>query len=153
MQSKILRRLVLLASAAVISHSAIAGETLDRIKKNGELIGVMDQAYPPYSFLNDKNEMDGMDVDLTKEFAKRLGVKAKIETPAWEVITSGNWRGRWDICICSMTPDAQRARSLDFVTHYYSSPAVLVTSTNGTPLTSIADIEGKKIAAQQGGSY
>ena len=36
--------------------------------------------------------MDGMDVDLTKEFAKRLGVKVKIETPAWEVITSGNWR-------------------------------------------------------------
>jgi len=51
MQSKTLRRLVLLAGAMVISHSAIAGETLDRIKKNGELIGVMDQAYPPYSFL------------------------------------------------------------------------------------------------------
>ncbi len=97
--------------------------------------------------------MDGMDVDLTKEFAKRLGVKAKIETPAWEVITSGNWRGRWDICICSMTPDAQRARSLDFVTHYYSSPAVLVTSVNGNSLTKVADMEGKKIAAQQGGSY
>jgi hypothetical protein len=44
MQSKTLRRLVLLAGAMVISHSAIAGETLDRIKKNGELIGVMDQA-------------------------------------------------------------------------------------------------------------
>lgn len=97
--------------------------------------------------------MDGMDVDLTKEFARRLGVKAKIETPAWEVTTAGNWRGRWDICICSMTPDAQRARSLDFVTHYYSSPAVLVTSVNGNPLTKLADMEGKKIAAQQGGSY
>ena len=153
MQSKTLRRLVVLAGAMAISHAAIAGETLDRIKKNGELVGVMDQAYPPYSFLNDKNEMDGMDVDLTKEFAKRLGVKVKIETPAWEVITSGNWRGRWDICICSMTPDAQRARSLDFVTHYYSSPAVLVTSVNGNSLTKVADMEGKKIAAQQGGSY
>ena len=153
MQNKTLLSLTLLAGVAAVSHSAIAGETMDRIKERGELIGVMDQAYPPYSFLNDKNEMDGMDVDLTKEFARRLGVKAKIETPAWEVTTAGNWRGRWDICICSMTPDAQRARSLDFVTHYYSSPAVLVTSTNGAPLTNVADMEGKQIAAQQGGSY
>lgn len=153
MQNKTLLSLALLAGVAAVTHSAVAGETMDRIKQRGALIGVMDQAYPPYSFLNDKNEMDGMDVDLTKEFARRLGVQAKIETPAWEVTTAGNWRGRWDICICSMTPDAQRARSLDFVTHYYSSPAVLVTSTNGTPLTKVSDMEGKKIAAQQGGSY
>lgn len=153
MQHKSLRYLMLIAGTLAVSHTALAGETLDRIKERGALIGVMDQAYPPYSFLNDQNEMDGMDVDLTKEFARRLGVKAKIETPAWEVTTAGNWRGRWDICICSMTASEERARSLDFVTHYYSSPAVLVTSTNGTPLKTVEDMEGKKIAAQQGGSY
>ncbi|MBB6057070.1 transporter substrate-binding domain-containing protein [Tolumonas osonensis] len=153
MQHKSLQFLMLFAGTVALSHTAVAGETLDRIKERGELIGVMDQAYPPYSFLNDKNEMDGMDVELTKEFARRLGVKVRIETPAWEVTTAGNWRGRWDICICSMTANEQRARSLDFVSHYYSSPAVLVTSTNGTPLTKVADMEGKKIAAQQGGSY
>ncbi len=153
MQHKSLQFLMLFAGTVALSHTAAAGETLDRIKERGELIGVMDQAYPPYSFLNDKNEMDGMDVELTKEFARRLGVKVRIETPAWEVTTAGNWRGRWDICICSMTANEQRARSLDFVSHYYSSPAVLVTSTNGTPLTKVADMEGKKIAAQQGGSY
>ncbi len=151
MQHKSLQFLMLFAGTVALSHTAVAGETLDRIKERGELIGVMDQAYPPYSFLNDKNEMDGMDVELTKEFARRLGVKVRIETPAWEVTTAGNWRGRWDICICSMTANEQRARSLDFVSHYYSSPAVLVTSTNGTPLTKVADMEGKKIAAQQGG--
>jgi polar amino acid transport system substrate-binding protein len=153
MEKKTQLRLAILLGALTISTTVMAEGSLERVKKAGVLVGVMDQAYPPYSFLNDKNEMDGMDVDLTKEFARRLGVKAKIETPAWEVITAGNWRGRWDICICSMTPDAQRARSLDFVTHYYSSPAVLVTSTNGTPLTKVSDMEGKKIAAQQGGSY
>lgn len=153
MLHKSLPFLMLFAGTVALSNTAVAGETLDRIKERGELVGVMDQAYPPYSFLNDKNEMDGMDVDLTKEFARRLGVKVRIETPAWEVTTAGNWRGRWDICICSMTANEQRARSLDFVSHYYSSPAVLVTSTNGTPLTKVSDMDGKKIAAQQGGSY
>lgn len=153
MQLKPLRLVVLMAGLTAVTHQATAGETLDRIKERGELVGVMDQAYPPYSFLNDKNEMDGMDVELTKEFARRLGVKAKIETPAWEVVTAGNWRGRWDVCICSMTASEERARGIDFVTHYYSSPAVLVTSVKGSSLKNVADMEGKKIAAQQGGSY
>ena len=65
MQHKSLRLLTLVAGTLAISHTALASETLDRIKERGALIGVMDQAYPPYSFLNDKNEMDGMDVDLT----------------------------------------------------------------------------------------
>ena len=55
MLGKTLLTLSLLATT-VLSHSATAGETLDRVKHNGELIAVMDQSYPPYSFLNDKNE-------------------------------------------------------------------------------------------------
>ena len=152
MPGKTLLTLSLLATA-ILSHTATAGETLDRVKKNGELVAVMDQSYPPYSFLNDKNEEDGFDVDVVKEVAKRLGVKSKIETPSWEVIAAGHWRGRWDICICSMTPDEKKAKGLDFVAPYYSSPAVLVTNATGSSINSVSDIEGKRIGIEQGSSY
>ena len=152
MLGKTLLTLSLLATA-VMSHTATAGETLDRVKHNGELVAVMDQSYPPYSFLNDKNEEDGFDVDVVKEVAKRLGVKSKIETPSWEVIAAGHWRGRWDICICSMTPDEKKAKGLDFVAPYYSSPAVLVTNATGSSINSVSDIEGKRIGIEQGSSY
>ena len=152
MLGKTLLTLSLLATA-VLSHTATAGETLDRVKHNGELVAVMDQSYPPYSFLNDKNEEDGFDVDVVKEVAKRLGVKSKIETPSWEVIAAGHWRGRWDICICSMTPDEKKAKGLDFVAPYYSSPAVLVTNATGSSINSVSDIEGKRIGIEQGSSY
>ena len=78
MQHKSLQFLMLFAGTVALSHTAVAGETLDRIKERGELIGVMDQAYPPYSFLNDKNEMDGMDVELTKEFARRTDPQGRL---------------------------------------------------------------------------
>ena len=152
MPGKTLLTLSLLATAA-LSHTATAGETLDRVKHNGELVAVMDQSYPPYSFLNDKNEEDGFDVDVVKEVAKRLGVKSKIETPSWEVIAAGHWRGRWDICICSMTPDEKKAKGLDFVAPYYSSPAVLITNATGSSINSVSDIEGKRIGIEQGSSY
>jgi polar amino acid transport system substrate-binding protein len=38
------------------------------------LVEVTDQAYPPFSFVNDKGEVEGFDIDIAKEFAKRLGV-------------------------------------------------------------------------------
>ena len=152
MQKPFIIGLSLLASVASIT-TARAGETLDRVKENKELIAVMDQSYPPYSFLNDKNEEDGFDVDVVKEIAKRLGVTAKIQTPSWEVITAGHWRGRWDICICSMTPDEKKAKVLDFVAPYYSAPAVLITNATGSAINKVSDIDGKRIAIEQGSSY
>ncbi len=60
--------------------------------------------YPPFSFLNEQNQLDGFDVDVTKAVAEKLGVKLKLETPSWEVIAAGRWNGRYDVCICSIDP-------------------------------------------------
>ena len=95
---------ILAASLAfALAMPAHAGETLDRVMKTKTLTMSSDPEYPPQSFLNDKNEMDGFDVDVGKEIAKRMGVELKIVTPAWEVITAGGWAGRWDMSVGSMT--------------------------------------------------
>lgn len=135
------------------ASSAFAGATLDRVNKTHTMVNVLDQSYPPFSFLNDKNEMDGFDIDVAKEIAKRLGVTLKTETPSWEVITAGHWQGRWDVCICSMTPNKERAEVLDFAATYYSSPAVLVVAADNTSVKSIKDLDGKKVGAESGASY
>lgn len=61
--------------------SAFAGSTLERVESKGELTGVLMENYPPFSFLNEQNQLDGFDVDVAKAVAKRLGVKLKLETP------------------------------------------------------------------------
>jgi polar amino acid transport system substrate-binding protein len=133
--------------------SAVAGPTLDRVMERKLMVNVLVNDYPPFSFINDKSEVDGFDVDVAREVAKRLGVDVRIETPAWEAIVGGNWQGRWDICICSMSPTAERAELLDFVTHYYSSPAVLVVHKDDTRFADHADMEGKRIGVGSGSTY
>lgn len=64
----------------------------------------------------------------------------KVETPSWEIITAGNWKGRWDICVCSMTPTKERAEVLDFVLQYYSSPAIVVVNADNNDIKSAADL-------------
>ena len=76
-----------------------------------------------------------------------------METPAWEIITAGKWQGRWDICVCSMTPTAERAEVLDFVLEYYAQPATIVVNADDNRIASGKDLTGMKVGAQAGTSY
>lgn len=141
------------ALLAGFASATLAGETLDRVMKNKVLVEVTDQAYPPFSYINESGEVVGFDIDISKEIAKRLGVEYKVETPSWEIIVAGNWNGRWDICVCSMTPTAERAQVLDFVNEYYESPAVIAVNVDNADIKTAADLNGKKVGAQAGTTY
>ncbi len=132
---------------------AWAGATLERVKHSGVLTDVLVNTYPPFGFINADNELAGFDVDVARAFAARLGVTLNLATPGWETIVSGHWQGRWDICICSMSPTEERAKVLSFPARYYSSPAVLTVHKNEQHITSIADISGKRIGVGTGSSY
>jgi polar amino acid transport system substrate-binding protein len=144
--------LISLFSAGFAGPSA-ASETLDRIARTKVLVNAVNQSYPPFSFLNDRNEMDGFDIDVARAVAERLGARLKVETPSWEIISAGRWRGRWDVCICSLTPDKKKAEVLDFVAPYYQAPAVLVTAAQNAAMQTPRDMNGRRIGVEQGSSY
>ena len=103
-------------SAGGSSEDGGGGNLLQEIEDRGVLRAATDPAYPPQSFVNDQGEFEGFDIDVTKEIAKRMGVEVQWITPSWDVITSGNWAGRWDVSVGSMTVTPERARVLDFST-------------------------------------
>ena len=130
-----------------------AGSTLDRVMRTKVLKDVLLDTYPPFSFIDANNELAGFDVDVARAVAAKLGVTLSLLTPGWETIVSGHWQGRWDICICSMSPTAERAKVLNFPVWYYSSPAVLTVHKNEQHIRSIADISGKRVGVGTGSSY
>ncbi len=142
---------VLLASVLAVP-AAQAGQTLDRVMSSKTLTMSSDPEYPPQSFLNDNNEMDGFDVDVGKEIAKRMGVELKIVTPSWDIITGGNWGGRWDMSVGSMTPTAKRAEVLNFPAVYYYTPAAFAVHKD-SKLSSLDDLNGKTIGSCGGCTY
>lgn len=127
----------------------MAGETLERVKSEGVLKVATSPNWPPQSFINDNNEMDGFDVDVAKEVAKRLGVKVEFVTPEWNIITSGRWNGRWDLSVGSMTPTTKRAEVLDFpaIYHYAVNAFVVHKDSKAQKMT---DLNGKKIGVAAG---
>jgi polar amino acid transport system substrate-binding protein len=152
---KMQNRLIGLAAVIALATSAVgaqAGEVLDRIMSTQVLTMSSDPAYPPQSFLNDQNEMDGFDVAVGREIAKRMGAELEVVTPAWEIITAGNWGGRWDLSVGSMTPTTERAQVLSFPAVYYFTPASFAVHADST-VGDVAELNGKKIGVCGGCTY
>ncbi len=141
----------IIASASTFS-AAWAGEALDRVMSEGMLTVATDANWAPQSFLNDNNEMDGFDVDVAKEIARRMGVDVEFVTPDWSIITAGRWAGRWDISVGSMTPTTARAEVLSFPGIYYFTPTSFAVHED-SPVQDKLELNGARICATTASTY
>ena len=149
------RRLSMLAISAAIAlsgTSTFADNALDRVMKNGVLKVATDANWAPQSFLNDNNEMDGFDVAVAREIATRLGVEVEFVTPSWDIITAGNWSGRWDMSVGSMTPTVSRAEVLSFPEVYYYTPASIAVHAD-SPYQNVGDLNGEVVGATTASTF
>ena len=126
-----------------ISTSAKAGDVLDYILLDNEIIVATDANWAPFSYIDDDGVMQGFDVDVAREIAKRMGVEVRFITPAWDVITAGNWNTRWDVSVGSMTPTASRSEVLNFPATYYYTPAAFAVHEDST--LTVPQLSGKTI--------
>lgn len=134
------------------NHSLVAGEVLDNIRATKILKVATNANWPPQSFINDNNEMDGFDVDVAREIAKRFDAKIKLVTPNWDIVTAGKWHKRWDMHVGSMTPTQKRAQVLSFPAVYYYTPAGVAVHRD-SKISSIAELKNKRIGIGYGTTY
>lgn len=158
---------IILASCAQATPAPAANK-LEEVKNRGVLLVSSDPAYPPQSELvqnatraadtkcaSDQqtgDELSGFDIDVSKEIARRMGVEACFVTPAWDLITAGNWADRWDISVGSMTVTPERMVNLYFTQPYYTTPAAFFVHQDNT-LAQPSDLSGKRVGACTGCTY
>ncbi len=132
---------------------ATGEDLLDQVMAAGKLLVSTDPNYAPQSFLNESGELDGFDVDVAKEVASRLGVDIEFVTPDWDLITAGNWGGRWDLSIGSMTPTEDRAQVLWFTDPYYYTPASFAVHRDNADIAGPEDLSGKMVGLGTATTY
>jgi len=153
--------LALVAALAVLASSvtpalAQAQGTLEKINQSGTLTIGTRTGSPPFAYVNSKNEWVGFTIDLVDELIKpalekKLGKPIKVEkkesTPPTRIpLLSSN---AVDLVAGTMTDTRTRRDSVDFsITFFVTGAQFLVKK--GSKIRSIKDIDGKRIAAQQG---
>jgi polar amino acid transport system substrate-binding protein len=145
---------LLTIASLILTACQAAGpkDLLSTVKARGVMRVSSDPNYKPQSFINDKGEMDGFDIDVSKEVAKRLGVKVEFVTPDWDTIVAANWGGRWDVSIGSMTITPDRKKVLFFSPPYYYTPAQFAVHKD-SKITKVDDFTGKTVCAGAGTTY
>jgi ABC-type amino acid transport substrate-binding protein len=153
---RVLALATVLAVALAAAPAPAQEATLDKIARTGVLTIGTRTGSPPFAYVNKQNEWVGFTIDLVEQAVKpavekAIGKPIKIEkkesTPATRIaLLSSN---AVDLIAGTMTDTPQRRESVDFsLTFFYTGAQFLVKK--GSPIKSVNDIAGKRIAAQQG---
>ena len=148
--------LVLTLAVALTAAPALAQDTLEKIKSTGVLTIGTRTGSPPFAYVDKGNQWVGFSIDLVEglikpEVEKAVGRSIKIEkkesTPPTRIpLLSSN---AVDLIAGTMTDTPQRRESVDFsLTFFYTGAQFMVKK--GSPIKSVTDISGKRIATQQG---
>lgn len=131
--------LLLLSACGTSKSSGEGGKTL-RV--------VTDAAYAPFEY-QDKGKIVGFDVDFVNAVAKEAGYDVKIEHVGWDPIFVEIEKKTADFAVSAITITPERQESYDFTVPYFLSKNEILVP-KGSTIKSAKDLEGKKIAVQNG---
>jgi len=155
MRRMIALTLVLTVLAAGVAP-ALAETTLEKIARTETLTIGTRTGSPPFAYVNSKNEWVGFSIDLVEQLvlpsvSQKVGKPVKLEkketTPPTRIPLLSS--GAVDLVAGTMTDTRSRRDSVDFsITFFVTGAQFLVKK--GSPIKGIKNIDGKRIAAQQG---
>jgi len=144
--------LSLLVAAMAMPVAAAGDGSLDRVRARGTLVVGIEGAFPPFNMFDERGELVGFDVDISREVARRLGVDVEFVPTAWEGIVIGLLLGSYDTIISSLAITPERAERVSFTQTYYRSGAAIVVPT-GSDITGPDDLVGRPVGATLGTTY
>jgi ABC-type amino acid transport substrate-binding protein len=136
--------LVVSACGAKEANEAKGGQGAAEASGNGTIKIAIEGAYPPYNYMNKDNQLEGFDVDISNELAKRLGVKPELIAIPWDSMIPGLLAKKYDIIVSDMAITEERKKKVDFTDPYFHTGQMLFVPANSA-IKDPAEIKGKKI--------
>ncbi len=143
------RRLLLAASLLGLFAAGASAQTVDDILKKGKLLVGIDVTNPPYGNMGKTMESEGLDVDVAKAMAKRLGVALEIVQVTGPSRIPTLLNNRVDVVIATFAPTPERALQVSF-SGVYSDVQQVILAPQGRAIKTVADTGGLKIGVVRG---
>ena len=114
-----------LARAQNASQQLAAGSVLEIIKKRGAIrVGM--STFVPWAMRDKNGELIGYEIDVAKQLAEDIKVKAEFVPTAWDGIIPALLAGKFDVVIGGMTITPERNLTVNFTQPYANSGIHLV---------------------------
>ena len=108
-----------------------------------------DAAYAPFESQNEKGEIVGFDIDVTKAIAAKAGIEVKFVNTPWEGIFNALAQGDRDMIVSSVTITDERKQTMDFSDPYFDAQQLIAVREN-SKIAKFADLKRLKVGVQTG---
>ncbi len=136
---------------AITAVAALALSLVSAQALAAEVKFATEATYPPFEYMNDKNEFAGFDVELTHAVCAAAQLTCTFSNQAFDSLIPSLKFRRFDAAIAAMDVTAERAKQVDFSDIYYNNSAVFVAADG--KFADIAALTGKNIGVQNGTSH
>lgn len=137
------------AESAAPSEAAATGILAD-IKAAGKLVMLTNAAFAPYEYLGSDNNVAGVDVDLAKAIADKIGVKLEVVNMDFDGLIPALVAGKGNLVAAGLTITDERKQSVDFSDPYADATQLIIVKTDNTEIKGPDDLKGKTIGVQLG---
>lgn len=146
--------LKMLISAAAISLVAtvVNAASLSEMKARGYLNAATSGNLPPVTFLNEKNELDGYDIQVKNYVEQKLGFEIRMNRIDSKGMLPGLQTGRFDAVFSNINITEERKATFDYSIPYSRSAVVVVKRANAAGINGYKDLAGKRVGAISGGN-
>ena len=105
--------------------------------------------FPPYEFVGDDGNVQGIDADIAAAIADKLGMKIEITDMEFDSLIPALQSDTIDVALAGMTVAPDRQENVDFSDSYAKGVQVIIVK-DGSDIASPDDLEGKSIGVQTG---
>ena len=140
-------------AVSALSITSAAADILDTIKERGTLVVGVKADYKPYGFLDTSGAIIGIEPDLAKDVADKLGVAIEYVP----VVSSNRMQfleqGKIDLMIATMTDKPDRRKVVLIPDPNYYSSGTNILALKSLELKEWEDLRGKPVCGIQGAFY
>ncbi len=148
--------LIALATLTHAQHSEDLNLTVEEqrwIEKHSEVTLAYDGHFPPYSFINDKQEVEGFSVDLFSVLASKTGIAFNVHPQyKWDDVYTTAKAHKIDI-VATMVKSQDRLQWFNFTKAYIFKSHVIVSHEDEMTINDKSDLKNKTVALVKGYQY
>lgn len=142
---------LVIAGCSSSKESSTSDQSWESIQKKGYFILGLDDSFPPMGYKNAQGEIVGLDIDLAKAVAKKIGVEVKLQPVSWDGVILELNNKNIDLIWNGMTITEERKQKIDFTRPYLANRQIIVVQKNSAIMNK-ADLVGKVVGLQAGSS-
>ena len=109
---------------------------------------ITEATFPPYEFLRGQ-EIVGIDVEICRAVAQKLGKEFQAETVDFDSVIPAVISGKADLAAAGITVTEDRKKNVDFSIPYVKT-GIVVISKKSNPFKDVSQLKGRKIGVQGG---